>query len=40
VEKKITGWILADLSLSETGIRNTVVILSDGDIVQFISIYN
>lgn len=37
--EKIVDWISADLSLSETGVRNTVVMLSDGDTVPFISRY-
>ncbi|MDR2251620.1 MAG: RNA-binding transcriptional accessory protein [Endomicrobium sp.] len=37
--EKIIDWISADLSLSETGVRNTVVMLSDGDTVPFISRY-
>ncbi|MDR3307079.1 MAG: RNA-binding transcriptional accessory protein [Endomicrobium sp.] len=37
--EKIIDWISSDLSLPETGVRNTVVMLSDGDTVPFISRY-
>ncbi|MDR1522897.1 MAG: RNA-binding transcriptional accessory protein [Endomicrobium sp.] len=37
--EKIIDWISTDLSLSEVGVRNTVVMLSDGDTVPFISRY-
>lgn len=36
---KIINWISADLSLPEHGVRNTVVMLSEGDTVPFISRY-
>ncbi len=38
-EKRIIDWITADLGLAESGIRNTVAMLSDGDTVPFISRY-
>jgi len=37
--EKIISWITSDLNLSETGVRNTVEMLSDGDTVPFISRY-
>jgi uncharacterized protein len=37
--EKIVDWISADLSLPETGVRKTVIMLSDGDTVPFISRY-
>ncbi|MDR3256718.1 MAG: RNA-binding transcriptional accessory protein [Endomicrobium sp.] len=37
--KRIIDWISSDLKLSESGVRNTVVMLSDGDTVPFISRY-
>jgi uncharacterized protein len=37
--EKIIDWISVDLSLPETGVKNTVVMLSDGDTVPFISRY-
>lgn len=36
---KIINWISSDLSLPEHGVRNTVVMLSEGDTVPFISRY-
>ncbi|MCL2390492.1 MAG: RNA-binding transcriptional accessory protein [Endomicrobia bacterium] len=38
-EKRIIDWITSDLNLPESGVRNTVVMLSDGDTVPFISRY-
>ncbi|MDR1474522.1 MAG: RNA-binding transcriptional accessory protein [Endomicrobium sp.] len=37
--ERIIDWISSDLSLPETCVRNTVVMLSDGDTVPFISRY-
>ncbi|MDR1087213.1 MAG: hypothetical protein LBL16_03105 [Endomicrobium sp.] len=37
--ERIIDWISTDLSLPETGVRNTVVMLIDGDTVPFISRY-
>jgi len=36
---RIIDWITSDLSLPESGVRNTVVMLSQGDTVPFISRY-
>ncbi|MDR1195701.1 MAG: RNA-binding transcriptional accessory protein [Endomicrobium sp.] len=36
---KIINWITSDLSLPEGGVRNTVIMLSEGDTVPFISRY-
>ena len=36
---KIIHWITSDLELAESGVRNTVVMLSEGDTVPFISRY-
>lgn len=36
---KIINWITSDLNLPEGGVRNTVVMLSEGDTVPFISRY-
>jgi uncharacterized protein len=36
---KIIDWIATDLDLSKVGVRNTVIMLSDGDTVPFISRY-
>jgi uncharacterized protein len=36
---RIIDWITSDLGLAEHGVRNTVVMLSDGDSVPFISRY-
>lgn len=36
---KIINWITSDLNLAEHGVRNTVVMLSEGDTVPFISRY-
>ncbi|MDR3113840.1 MAG: RNA-binding transcriptional accessory protein [Endomicrobium sp.] len=38
-EKRIIHWLVSDLNLPETGVRNTVSMLSDGDTVPFISRY-
>jgi uncharacterized protein len=37
--ERIIDWISSDLNLPEGGVRNTVVMLSDGDTVPFISRY-
>ncbi|MDR2399145.1 MAG: RNA-binding transcriptional accessory protein [Endomicrobium sp.] len=39
IGERIIDWISSDLSLPETCVRNTVVMLSDGDTVPFISRY-
>ncbi|MDR0723800.1 MAG: hypothetical protein LBF23_01260, partial [Endomicrobium sp.] len=36
---EIINWISTDLTLPELGVKNTVVMLSDGDTVPFISRY-
>ncbi|MDR2192004.1 MAG: RNA-binding transcriptional accessory protein [Endomicrobium sp.] len=38
-EKRIISWLVSDLNLPESGVRNTVSMLSDGDTVPFISRY-
>ncbi|MDR2425927.1 MAG: RNA-binding transcriptional accessory protein [Endomicrobium sp.] len=36
---KIINWITSDLGLQESGVKNTVIMLSEGDTVPFISRY-
>ncbi len=37
--QEIINWISTDLGLHENGVKNTVIMLSDGDTVPFISRY-